>query len=125
MKKFLDWAALENELNVLAERIHDFNPDVIIGIGSSGMVLAPLLARRLNVENIASITNPTHFQEDAWSNANVLLVTGFFTRDIQNLISKLKKAKKIKTCSLYVKINNPQPDYFLSKVEEASFPWDH
>ncbi|HLC63394.1 MAG TPA: hypothetical protein VJJ21_03675 [Candidatus Nanoarchaeia archaeon] len=125
MKKFLDWAALENELNVLAERTREFTPDWIIGIGKGGMVLAPLLASRLQVEKVASITTPIQqFSEDSLNDANILLVAAFLTQDTQNIISKFRKAKKVKVSSIYIK-DRITVDYYVAKVEEVSFPWDH
>jgi len=120
MHKFLDWPVLENDLNILAEKI-DITPDIILSLPNGSFVIAYLLSKKLHLNNINILHPGLNVQKK-----NVLLVADFLN-DLT-----LEKTKKelihqgaiVKTAAMY-KISKPIADYYVQNVENVTFPWEH
>src|SRR3989344_984226 len=114
MKKFLDWTALENEMNILVERMREFHPEILIAAGKEGMVLTALLANKLGIEEVGYVS-PKNPQLKG-TNKKTVIITDIM--DASKLgLNNLREAT-VKIAALYVKKGiKPRPDFVLDEIE--------
>lgn len=137
MKKYLDWHSLENELNILTEKI-DFEPDLLVSFNDrSSLILSGLIAARIKAENLGVICikhekKNTVVEADSLPDVNgkkVLLVISIIENEHSVMLAKNhleKDGAKVKIACFYLKPDAKNiSDFSICPAETVFFPWDH
>jgi|SRR3989344_223017 len=132
MDKYLDWAALQNDIIVLRDRINAKNikPDYIVGCSPDGLVVAQMMGDLMNVENIRILSFGKDMKvagdfNDNLNGKNVLLLFPLVNNKELVDASKAclkKKGAKIAVAGLYT-MKGLQCDFSICDVKSVVFPW--
>jgi uncharacterized protein len=142
----ISWDEIEKAIDSLANQIKkaDFEIDYIIGIASGGIVPLGLLAKKLKIKNVLTLTarsyvgekqgqlNVTYLPEIDLEGKKILLVdelvdSGQTLKEITQVILKKYKPNQLKTATLAINKQNCKfvPDFFAIGSENwMVFPWE-
>lgn len=146
MKK-LSWDDIEKITDELAEKIKvsDFKPDYLVGIMTGGLIPLYFLAKKLNIDNILTISASsyekdkqkelkiTYLPEIDLKGKNLLLIdeiteTGVSLKGVSDAVVSKYQPKELKTATLGANKDKCKfyPDFYVV-VEEGEwivFPWE-
>ncbi|NTV41498.1 MAG: hypothetical protein HGA61_04495 [Candidatus Moranbacteria bacterium] len=142
----ISWDEIEKAIENLLVQIKkaDYEVDYIIGIASGGIVPLGLLAKKLGIKNILTVTarsyvgekqeqlNVTYLPEIDLSGKRILLVdelvdSGQTLKKITQVIIEKYRPEKLKTATLAINKKNCdfRPDFFaISSEDWMVFPWE-
>lgn len=143
----LSWEQIEKALEELGDKIKSsgFKPDYIIGIAAGGLIPLYFLSKRLDMDNILTIsvssyekgkrkeTVITYLPEVDLKNKKILLVdeiseTGESLNKSKKAIFEKYKTDEIKTAAMVVNKDKckVEPDYWIVAElgEWIVFPWE-
>jgi len=142
----ISWDEIEETIENLAVQIKKagYEVDYIIGIASGGIVPLGLLAKKLGIKNILTVTarsyvgekqeelKITYLPEVDLSGKKILLVdelvdSGQTLKKITQVIAEKYKPAQVKTATLAINKQNCnfQPDFFAIGSENwMVFPWE-
>lgn len=138
--QFLGWDFITLAIDETAKYLKDesFSPDIVIGIGRGGAILAGLLSHKLNIPKVGVLL--TSFEQgkkrkvldviniDVKKKQIVLIDDIMNTAETMYLTTKYCKqngATDIKYIVLAKKIDTPDPDFFIIESNQLIFyPWD-
>ena len=146
MKK-LSWEQTDKGFEELADKIKasGFKPDYIIGITTGGLIPLYFLAKKLNLDNILTVSASsyekdkqkkleiTYVPDRDLSNKKVLLVdeiveTGVSLKGVVEALTKKCNIGELKTATLAVNEDTCKffPDFYAVSVhgEWLVFPWE-
>ncbi len=141
MKK-LSWEDINQIIDRLVDKIKrsDFSPDYLIGITTGGLIPLYFLAKKLDVDNVLTIsidkksgTAIKHFPEVDLKNKTVLLIdeiaeTGNSLKDVLDIITKKFSPRIIKAATLGINKDKCKfyPDFYvlIEQGEWIVFPWE-
>jgi len=143
----LSWEDVEKAIDELADKIEasGFKPDYIVGVTTGGLIPLSLLAKKLQIDKILTVSASsyekdkqkelkiTYLPEIDLSNKKILLVdeiaeTGTSLKGITQAITDKYKLKELKTATLGVNKDKCTfwPDFYVI-VEQGDwvvFPWE-
>ncbi|OGK17812.1 hypothetical protein A2866_02295 [Candidatus Roizmanbacteria bacterium RIFCSPHIGHO2_01_FULL_39_8] len=143
----LSWEEVEETADKLAEKIKEsqFKPDYIIGVTTGGLYPLAMLAQRLEIKNILTITAKkskkdkreivtiNYFPDINLKDKKILLVdeiaqSGITLHTISEMILDRYKPSVLKTATLAANgdVCKLWPDYYLliEKGDWIKFPWE-
>lgn len=146
MKK-LSWNDIEKITGELAEKIKasGFNPDYIVGITTGGLIPLYFLTKKLNMDNILTVSASSYEKENQkelkitylpeidLKNKKVLLVdeiteTGVSLKGVSDAIKSKYQLSELKTATLGVNKDKCKfyPDFYvvIEQGEWIVFPWE-
>lgn len=142
----LDWCSVKSSVKFLAEKLVAEHPEVIIAIGSGGLVLAGIISKLIGVRDIRVMSIRKYSDDKPAKQVEVppllehdnsgdvkgrctLLIDDFSstgeTLEIARKRLYEKGASKVVTCSLVTKQDSKMPDYYALSVDGCViFPWE-
>lgn len=142
----ISWDEIEKAVEDIAQQIKQaaFEADYIIGIASGGIVPLGLLAKKLKLKNVLTLTarsyagekqeqlNVSYLPEVDLRGKRILLVdelvdTGQTLEKITKIILEKYQPAQLKTATLAINKENCKffPDFFAITVENfVVFPWE-
>jgi len=144
--RHLDWKETMKALNILSHNLRKEEIDIVIGIGTGGIIPASIVSKFLNLRDLRIITvrkyadgkppkrirrKPTIEYDNSGDvkGKRILLVddlasTGETLEELSNYLRE-KGASKVFTCSLIVKRDSPRPSYYAIMANDCViFPWE-
>ena len=144
--KHLSWDEVDAASRALAEkvRVSGFEPDVLIGIATGGLVPLLILAKKLGIKDVLTITARSYdkgkqkelligvFPDADLKGKHVLVVdeiadSGTTFTKIMSLVREHYEPEELKSAVLYVHSDHctSYPDFWLEEVKEwVAFPWE-
>lgn len=142
----LDWESIKSSVETLARRMVAENPEVVVAVGSGGLVVAGILSKILGVRDVRvmsmrkysdekpprQVKAPPLIEHDNSGEVrgrHVLLVDDFSStgETLEEARRHLyaKGAYKVTTCSLVSRVSGKAPDHYaLSVAGCVVFPWE-
>ena len=142
--QILSWEDIENITDELAEKIKasNFEPDYLIGITTGGLIPLFFLAKKLNIENIFTISIEKKdnkkivkelLPEISLKDKKILLIdeiteSGNTLKETQDFLRNRYSPSEIKTATLGVNKDKGKffPDFYIiiQQGEWIVFPWE-
>ncbi|MBI5470324.1 hypothetical protein HY968_03355 [Candidatus Kaiserbacteria bacterium] len=144
--KHLSWDEVDAQSRALAEKVRAslFEPDVLIGIATGGLVPLLVLAKQLGVKEVLTIAARSYDKGEQkqlfigalpdadLAGKRVLVVdeiadSGVTLGKIMSLIQERYTPSELKSAVLYVHGDNCKqyPDIWIEEVKEwVAFPWE-
>ncbi len=133
----MTWQQLEQELQLLTQKLSNFSPDIIVGIVRGGMIPARLLSTYLDIKTVYCLNvqkqndgrKVTVEITDDVTNKKILLVEDMLETGKSLIVAKEyleNKGAVVKTACLYTMPTSEfKPDYFLKEIDKSvHFPWE-
>lgn len=153
-KKKYSWKKVDRACDIIAGKVFDYEPDVIVALARGGLVPATILANKLNVRHVFSIGlasyNPiygnmevpgaveTYQKPDIQKlirNSHAILIVddisdrGTTFKHVENMFREQTKYNQIQTASLIIKPGTEfVPNYHYESVPDSTwvvFPWEN
>ena len=132
-KKYYTYNDIHNIIFKVKEQIKSFNPDVIVAIGSGGLIPARMIKSYLNVDvNVVSVKSYNKFNISGkievvqWNFTNYINKRILVVDDVDDTgktlsfcIDKLRKTNKARDIGVFVIHNKDKEKY--SKLKDVSY----